>query len=158
VLSDGNGLDTTVGDKEGHMAESIREVMTTDPVALSNSATVLDAARAMDEKDIGDVIVLNDANEVGGIVTDRDIVVRVIAAGKDPNSTKLGEICTSEIVSLTPSDSVGQATRLMKEKAIRRLPVVEGGRPVGIVSIGDLAVTHDPESVLADISAAPADE
>lgn len=140
------------------MTQSVREVMTTDPVALSNSATVLEAARAMDQHDIGDVIVLNEANEVGGIVTDRDIVVRAVSAGKDPEATKLGEICTSEIQTLTPSDGIGQAIKLMKDKAIRRLPVVEGGKPVGIVSLGDLSVTHDPESVLADISAAPADE
>jgi CBS domain-containing protein len=140
------------------VAQSIREVMTTDPVSLSNSATVQEAARAMDEHDIGDVIVLNDANEVGGIVTDRDIVIRCVAPAKDPATTKLGEICTSEILTLTPNDDVGQAIKLMKGNAIRRLPVVEGGRPVGIVSLGDLAVTHDPKSVLADISAAPADE
>ena len=140
------------------MAQSIRAVMTTDPVSLSNSATVQEAALAMDDHDIGDVIVLNDANEVGGIVTDRDIVIRCVASGMDPASTKLGEICTSEILTLTPNDDVGQAVKLMKDKAIRRLPVVEGGRPIGIVSIGDLAVTHDPDSVLADISAAPADE
>src|SRR5688500_11071335 len=93
--------------KEDHMAQSIREVMTTDPISLPNSATVLEAARAMDEHDIGDVIVLNDANEVGGIVTDRDIIIRCVASGKDPASTKLGEICTSEILTLTPNDDVG---------------------------------------------------
>lgn len=140
------------------MAQSIREVMTTEPVALSGSAAVKDAAAEMDRADIGDVIVLNDANEISGIVTDRDIAVRVVAAGLDPETTKLADICTTDIHTLTPSDTVAAAIKLMQQKAIRRLPVVEGGRPVGIVSLGDLAVTYDPESVLADISAAPADE
>jgi CBS domain-containing protein len=140
------------------VAQSIRDVMTTDPVTLPGGAAVKDAAAEMDRHDIGDVIVLSDANEVSGIVTDRDITVRVVAAGLDPATTKLSDICTTDIHTLTPSDTVGEAIKLMQQKAIRRLPVVEAGRAVGIVSLGDLAVTNDPESVLADISAAPPDE
>ena len=140
------------------MAQSIRDVMTTDPITLPGNATVRQAAQEMDRADIGDVIVLNEANEIGGIVTDRDIAVRAVAAGLDPASTRLTEISTSEIQTLTPNDSVGETVRLMQQKAIRRLPVVKGGTPVGIVSLGDLAVTQDPRSVLADISSAPADE
>jgi signal-transduction protein with cAMP-binding, CBS, and nucleotidyltransferase domain len=136
----------------------VRDVMTSDPVTLPADASVREAAQAMDRADIGDVIVLNDANEVGGIVTDRDITIRVVAEGLDPSETTLAEICTSEIQTLTPGDTVGEAVRLMQKAAIRRLPVVEGGRASGIVSLGDLAVAQDPGSVLADISAAPADE
>ncbi|MGH2753938.1 MAG: CBS domain-containing protein [Actinomycetota bacterium] len=138
------------------MAETIRNVMSTDPVSLPASAPITKAAQAMRDSDIGDVIVLDDSQQVCGIVTDRDITVRAIADGRDPSSTKLGDICTRELQSLGPDASVGDAVRLMTDKAIRRLPILDGGKPVGIVSIGDLAATHDPESGLADISSAPA--
>ena len=139
------------------MAQSIREVMTTDPITLPAGSAVTDAAQAMKQNNIGNVLVLNDGNEVTGIVTDRDITLRVVAEGLDPSATKLDEICSSEILTLTPNDTVEAAIKLMKDKAIRRLPVVEGGRPVGIVSLGDLAVLGDGEKALEDISSAPAD-
>lgn len=137
------------------MAQSIREVMSTDPIVLSVDASVEQAAQAMREFDIGDVIVLDEAQQPCGIVTDRDITVRVVADGRDPSATKLGDVCSTELYALTPEDSVGDAVRVMTEKAIRRLPIVDNGRPVGVVSLGDLAVTQDPESGLADISSAP---
>lgn len=89
-----------------------------------------------------------------GIVTDRDLVVRAIAEGRDATST-LGDIVSSEVVSITPTDSADDAIRLMRERALRRVPVVEDGRPVGIVSLGDLAGERDPRSVLGEISTAP---
>lgn len=138
------------------MAQSIRDVMSTDPVTLPSSAPVTDAAQAMRDSDIGDVIVLDESDSVCGIVTDRDITVRAVAEGRDPSSTKLGDICSRDLQSLSSDASVGDAVRLMTDKAIRRLPIIDGGKPVGIVSIGDLATTHDPESGLADISSAPA--
>ena len=137
------------------MAQSIMEVMTTDPITIPQRASVQEAAQAMRDSDIGDVIVLDDSEQVCGIVTDRDIAVRFVAEGKDPAGTLLGEIYSRELQTLSPKDSVGDAVRLMNEKAIRRLPVVDEGKPVGIVSIGDLAATQDPDSALADISAAP---
>lgn len=137
------------------MAQSIMEVMTTDPITIPQRASVQEAAQAMRDSDIGDVIVLDDSEQVCGIVTDRDIAVRFVAEGKDPAGTLLGEIYSRELQTLSPKDSVGDAVRLMSEKAIRRLPVVDEGKPVGIVSIGDLAATQDPDSALADISAAP---
>jgi CBS domain-containing protein len=136
------------------MAQSVREVMTKDPVTIQLTAPVVEAARLMRQHDVGDVIVM-DGGQVCGIVTDRDIVVRAIADGKDPSATTLDEVCTRELVTLSPDDSVGDAVRLMSERAIRRLPVVEGGTPVGIVTIGDLAMERDPDSALADISKAP---
>lgn len=137
------------------MAQSIMEVMTTDPITIPQRASVQEAAQAMRDSDIGDVIVLDDSEQVCGIVTDRDIAVRFVAEGKDPAGTLLEEIYSRELQTLSPKDSVGDAVRLMSEKAIRRLPVVDEGKPVGIVSIGDLAATQDPDSALADISAAP---
>ncbi len=137
------------------MAQSISEVMTTDPVTFPQSASVQQAAQAMRDSDIGEVIVLDDSEQVCGIVTDRDIAVRFVAEGKDPTETLLGEICSRDLQSLSPNDSVGDAFKLMSEKAIRRLPIIDDGKLIGIVSIGDLAVTQDPDSALADISSAP---
>jgi CBS domain-containing protein len=93
---------------------------------------------------------------VSGIVTDRDIVVRSLAEGRDPTTCRVSDVCSPDIVTLTPDDTIKRAVDLMKQKAIRRIPVVEDGRPVGIVSIGDLAIEANGEKALADISAAPA--
>jgi CBS domain-containing protein len=107
----------------------------------------------MADHDIGDVIVVDDGN-VSGIVTDRDIVVRAIAKGSEPKTTRVSDVLSGQVQTLGPDASIGDAVRLMTEGAIRRIPVVEGGRPIGIVSIGDLAVERDADSALADISAA----
>ncbi len=135
------------------MAKSIKDAMTTKPASLPASATVADAAQQMRELDIGDVLVEQEGR-LAGIVTDRDIVVRAIAEGRDVTS-KLGDIVSSEVVCITPAESADDAIRLMRERALRRVPVVENGRPVGIVSLGDLAGERDPRSVLGEISSAP---
>ncbi len=137
------------------MPESIRDVMTPSPRALDAGASVQEAAKAMLDDDIGDVIVC-DGETVCGIVTDRDITIRTVALGHDPAATKLGDICSKDLTSLSPGDTVDDAVRLMREKAIRRIPVLEDGKPVGVVSIGDLAIDLDADSALADISKAPA--
>ena len=133
---------------------SIRVHMTPNPVCLPSSATLVEAARRMRDDDIGDVLVL-DGEQLRGVATDRDLVVRGVAEGCDPAATTLAEVCSGGLVTLSPDDPVDHAERLMREHAVRRLPVVEGGRPIGVVSIGDLAVDLDAESALADISAAP---
>jgi CBS domain-containing protein len=143
--------------KEAPMAQQVREVMTKDPVSLPPTTTLRDAAGAMRDQDIGDVIVL-EGDRIGGIVTDRDIVVRAVAEGRDPSQATLQDIVSGDVVTVTPDDSVATAIQKMRDRAIRRLPVVEGGRPVGVVSIGDLAVERDPDSALADISAAEPNE
>ena len=128
--------------------------MTPDPIALPQTATVFDAAQKMRDASIGNVVVLN-GQKVCGIVTDRDIVVRAIATDRDPRSTKLADICSRELTTLSPEDNVETAVRLMREHAVRRLPVVKDDRPVGILTLGDLAIEEDSESALADVSAAP---
>src|SRR3954468_21593639 len=138
------------------MAQTVQEVMTRDPRTVSASDTIVDAARVMNDADIGDVIVV-EGDAVKCIVTDRDIVVRAIAEGRDPQSTSVSDVCTPSIETIEPNASVDDALRKMREADIRRLPVVEDGRPVGIVSLGDLAVEREPESTLADISAASPD-
>lgn len=135
------------------MAQKVRDVMTQNPVTLPRTAPVADAAKRMRDEDIGDVIVMDDG-DMCGLVTDRDIVVRAVAEGADPQFTKLGEICSADLVTVGPDDPIDDAARVMRERAVRRVPVVEGKRPVGIVSIGDLAIERDEGSALADISAA----
>ncbi len=130
------------------------DMMTPDPIALPQTASVFDAAQTMRDAGIGGVVVLN-GERVCGIVTDRDIVVRGIAAGRDPRSTKLADICSRELTTLRPEDNIGTAVGLMREHAVRRLPVVKNGRPVGILTLGDLAIEDDSKSALADLSAAP---
>ena len=140
------------------MAQTLRDVMTADPTTLPADATVLEAAKLMRDEDIGNIIVL-DGDSLAGIVTDRDLVIRAIADGADPAIAKVGDVCSRDLATLAPTDDVKKALKLMRERAVRRLPVVDGGRPVGIVSIGDLAVetSQDTDKALADISAAPPD-
>jgi CBS domain-containing protein len=133
---------------------TVEEMMTPHPIALPQTASVFDAAQKMRDASIGNVVVLN-GQKVCGIVTDRDIVVRAIATGRDPRSTKLADICSRELTTLSPEDNVETAVRLMREHAVRRLPVVKDDRPVGILTLGDLAIEEDSESALADVSAAP---
>jgi CBS domain-containing protein len=137
------------------MAECIRDVMTTNPETLPESTTVREAAEAMRANDIGDVVVVDDNGKLSGILTDRDIVVRVVAEGRDPRATRIGDIASRDLTAVSPDDPVDRAVQLMRDKAIRRLPAVDKGKPVGIVSIGDLALDRDPGSALAEISAAP---
>ena len=138
------------------MAQQIRELMTSNPVSMLGTESVYEAARAMRDQDIGDVIVI-EHNQVCGIITDRDIAVRIVAEAKDPATTALADIYSHSLLTVTPTDSVEEAVRLMRTHTIRRLPVVEEGKAVGIVSLGDLAVERDPDSVLGEISAAPPD-
>jgi CBS domain-containing protein len=138
------------------MAQYIRELMTPNPVALPGTASVHEAACAMRDAEIGDVIVI-EHNQVCGIVTDRDIVVRLVAEAQDPATTTLADLCSHALVTVRPTDPIEEAVRLMRSHVIRRVPVVEGGQAVGIVSLGDLAVERDPHSALGEISAAPPD-
>jgi CBS domain-containing protein len=138
------------------MAQQIREVMTKDPKVLDIHSSLADAARLMRDNDIGFVVV-RDGDRVCGVVTDRDLVIRGLAEGADP-STSLAGVYSEDIVQVSADDSVEKAITLMSDKAIRRIPVVEDGEVVGVVSLGDLAVERDPSSVLGQISAAPANQ
>jgi CBS domain-containing protein len=139
------------------MARSVGDIMTRDPRTVEAGDSVAEAARQMRDGDFGSVLVL-DNGRVDGIVTDRDIAVRAVAEGRDPESTQVSEIYSTGVATVEPSQSIEDAVQTMREHDIRRLPVVENGRPVGILSLGDLAVERDPESVLADISASSPDQ
>ena len=136
------------------MAQQVKELMTERPVTLAREASLTDAAKLMRDHGIGDVIVV-EGDRAAGIVTDRDIVIRGVAEGNDPDATRAGDVLTGELAAVAPEDSIDRAIQLMRERAIRRLPVLESGKPVGIVSLGDLAVSEDRSSVLADISDEP---
>jgi CBS domain-containing protein len=138
---------------EAVMTQKIREIMTESPVTMDVTGSVSDAAKAMQRNGIGDVIVVRDGR-IHGLVTDRDLVVRVVAEDRDPKSTRVGEVCSPDPACLSPDDDVSSAVQLVRERAVRRIPIVEGDRPVGVLSIGDLAIERDSRSALADISAA----
>jgi len=135
--------------------ETVGDVMTSEPATLEASSSVFDAARLMRDQDIGNVLVL-DQGRLFGVLTDRDIVVRVLAERIDPAHRRVGEVCSREITTVADTASVRDAVRLMREHAVRRLPVVaQDGHAIGVVTIGDLAMSRDPESALAEISSAP---
>lgn len=136
------------------MPQSIQDVMTTDVITLNEAASLRQAAEVMRDRDIGDVLVVDDSGDLCGIVTDRDIVVRGLAEGLNADEAKLEGICNGEVFSVASGDPVATGVKMMEERAIRRLPVVDDGELVGIVSIGDLAIERDPESALGEISAA----
>jgi CBS domain-containing protein len=135
------------------MAQTVRDVMTTDLVTCPSSARIKDAAGYMRDRDIGDVLVVDDGS-IRGIVTDRDIVVRCVAEGADVREATVGDVCSGRLTTVASDASIEDAARIMRDNALRRLPVVDGGKPVGIVTLGDLAVDADPRSALGGISAA----
>lgn len=134
------------------MVQKVHEVMTDAPVTVTSQTTLTDAARLMREHDIGDVLVMDDS-QLRGILTDRDIVVRAVADARDSDATTVGEVCSRDVIDASPNDDADRILLLMRARSVRRVPVVEQGRVVGILSLGDMAVERDPQSVLADISA-----
>jgi len=136
------------------MAQKVNEVMTPVPVTVSPDTPLGEVADLMRRHGIGDVLVVHEGR-LRGLVTDRDIVVRAVARQKDMSRTPVADICSTNVITVTPGEDADAAVRLMREHAIRRVPVVDGDTPVGMVSIGDLAVQRDEHSVLADISAEP---
>jgi CBS domain-containing protein len=122
------------------MGKSIRDVMTTNPTAIAPSTPIVDAARSMKSENVGSLPIV-EGDRLTGMLTDRDIVVRGLAEGKDAQSATAGEIASRDVVSIDPSQSLEEALRLMGEHQIRRLPVTEeDGRLVGIVAQADIAL------------------
>ena len=138
------------------MNRNLQDIMTRTVQAVRHDTTLREVASMMLDSEIGDVLVNDDKGALLGIVTDRDLVIRGLAEGYDPDETTVGEVCTRSPVQLGPDASIDEAAQVMRDRAIRRIPVVRDGAAVGIVSIGDLAREKDPNSALAEISAAPA--
>jgi CBS domain-containing protein len=137
------------------MAKQVRELMSKQPIKLAGSLPVAEGARQMRTANVGAIIVEKDG-KLCGIVTDRDIAIRIVAEGRDPNTTPLSDICSKDLITVSPDDDLDRVVQLMREKAIRRVPVVDSrNEVVGILSLGDLARDREPRSVLGQISAAP---
>jgi CBS domain-containing protein len=142
------------------MAKTARDVMTSGAECAQEDESVADVAKRLAELDVGAMPICGSDNRLKGMITDRDIVVKVIAQGKDPSSVKAGELGQGdgETVTIGADDSIAEALRTMKEHAVRRLPVVDGTECIGIVSQADLAKQIDEEQVgelVEAISAAP---
>jgi CBS domain-containing protein len=135
----------------------IRQIMTAAPDAVRPADTLQHAAQLMRTNDIGDVLVEDDDGRLLGIVTDRDLAIRATAEGADPAVSTVGDVYTRDLTTVTPTDSVADVVRRMRDGDVRRIPVVEAGRAIGIVSLGDIEVETRPGSPLADISAAGPD-
>lgn len=110
----------------------------TDVVSVQPTATVLEAARLMNDRGVGGVVVVDDANALLGIFTERDILRRVVAAGLPPESTKVADVFTRDIVTCTPEMNVEEIGSIMTTRRVRHLPVVDAGGLHGVVTIGDL--------------------
>ena len=135
--------------------QPISDIMTIGVVALEAEAPLQAAAAVMRDSDVGSVVEMAHGNVIG-IVTDRDIVVRAVAEGRDVKGATVGDIATDRVITMGPDDPVELAARLMREHAVRRIVVVDDDVPVGVVSMGDMARRRDPGSVLAEVVSAPA--
>ena len=135
------------------MTRKMRDIMSPAPVCMASGESVAAAARAMREHDTGTVLVLSDGLP-SGLVTERDIMVRVLAENRDPLTMLVGDICSGELVMLGPDDEVEQAIRLVRERAVRRIPVLADGIAVGTVYIGDLAPDASEPSAPTVLAAA----
>lgn len=123
----------------------IKDLMTQNPARVSTGSTIVDAARLMREKDTG-IAPVTDGDRLVGVITDRDIAIKVVAEGKDPQSTKVDEVASQNLVTIDPQQDLDEALRLMAQHQVRRLPVVEeDGRLVGILAQADVARHADAE-------------
>ena len=137
------------------MATRASEIMSKDVTVIQEDETIREAAERLAQDDIGILPICDTNKQIKGVLTDRDIVVNVIARGKDPNTTRARDMEQGEVVTLRPDDSIEHAADLMAQHQVRRLPVVDNGRVVGMVSQGDVAKTVAPERtgrVVSEIS------
>jgi len=140
--------------------KTARDIMTPDCQCIGENQTVLDAAKRLAELDVGAMPICGEDDRLKGMITDRDIVVKVLAKGKDPATVRAGELGAGDgnTITIGADDSIEEALRTMKEHKVRRLPVIDGKRLVGIVSQADVATNLDEEQVgdlVEAISAAP---
>jgi CBS domain-containing protein len=128
------------------MATRAADIMTKDVTVIREDETMRQAAERLASDDIGVLPICDDRQQIRGILTDRDIVVHVVARGKDVNNTRARELEQGEIVTLRPDDSIDHAADLMAQHKVRRLPVVENGRVLGMVSQADVVKNVAPET------------
>jgi CBS domain-containing protein len=140
------------------MAKTARDVMSGGVECVGENDSVLDAAKRLAELDVGSMPICGEDDRLKGMLTDRDVVVKVLAQGKDPADVTAGDLGEGKPVTIGADDSVDEALRTMAQHRVRRLPVIDGHDLVGIVSIADLATDIDEEKVgdlVEAISAAP---
>ena len=137
----------------------VRHIMTAAPKTLRPERTVADAAGLMEQYDVGVIPLADEDGTLVGLVTDRDLVLRIIAKQQDPRDVRLGDVATRNVITTTPDTNVSDARDLMAENKVRRLPVVKEGKLVGIVALGDIAVADASKravgEVLHDVSESP---
>lgn len=121
------------------MSKTARDIMTSDATCIGENDTVLDAAKKLAELDVGAMPICGEDDRLKGMLTDRDIVVKVLAQGKDPATTKAGELGEGKPVTIGADDSVEEALQTMSQHKVRRLPVIDGHDLIGIVSQADVA-------------------
>jgi CBS domain-containing protein len=126
----------------GTMAKSVRDAMTEDPRSIGASASVVEAARLMREEHIGSLPITDDEQLVG-MITDRDITTRVVAEAADLKATSVGNVCSRDLITVEPDRDLEEALELMGRHQVRRLPVVESDRLVGILAQADVALRED---------------
>ena len=124
------------------MANSVRDAMTENPSSIEASASVVEAARLMREEDIGS-LPITDGGKLVGVITDRDITTIVVAEGADPEATSAGDVSSRDPISVEPDKDIEDALQLMARHQVRRLPVVDDGKLVGIVAQADIALTEN---------------
>jgi CBS domain-containing protein len=129
------------------MGKTAREVMTGGAECIGENDTVLDAAKRLAELNVGAMPICGEDNRLKGMLSDRDIVVKVLAEGRDPASTRAGELGEGKPVTIGADDSIEEALRTMKDHKVRRLPVIDGHDLIGIISQADLAKNVDEEEV-----------
>ncbi|HEX4791834.1 MAG TPA: CBS domain-containing protein [Actinospica sp.] len=132
------------------MTVLVREIMAPTPITARPETSVRQVAQLMRDEDIG-VVMIADGTQLLGVVTDRDLVVRTLAAGIGAG-TPVREVCSDELWSVGPDLDVIEAAEIMRNQAVRRLPVVENGAAIGVLSLGDIATLSAPDSVLGGIS------
>jgi len=136
------------------MDAKVRDVMTPGPIGVGYYSSIGEAARTMRDWGVGAVLVVNERS-LYGLVTDRDLVVRAVAEAKGPDEL-VGPLSSGDLIGVDVDADAAEAVRLMRDNAVRRLPVIEDGQVTGMVSLGDLALQDDPASALAGVSQAAA--
>ena len=140
------------------MANTAREIMTGGVECIGEDETVLDAAKKMQSLDVGALPICGNDQRLKGMLTDRDVVVKVLAQGKDPGSTKAGELGQGKPVTIGADDSLEELVRTMAQHQVKRLPVIDGHQLVGVVSEADVAEHASPQQLVSVVKGVYAEE
>jgi CBS domain-containing protein len=133
------------------MPKTARDVMTPDAQCVGENETLLDAARKLADRGYGAMPICGEDNRLKGMLTDRDIVVKALAQGKDPSSTRAGELGEGKPVTIGADDSIQEALKTMAQYKVRRLPVIDGHDLVGMISVADIARELEDDASKGDL-------